>query len=85
MGYLIFLLFLLPPGCSWTIVEVVEDHTLPSRPQGVRGRNSDNSLLRSVLAWEPKISLREKLVPTYRWIEECVSRQVQQRIQTAAE
>jgi nucleoside-diphosphate-sugar epimerase len=43
-----------------------------SRPQGVRGRNSDNSRLRSVLGWEPKIPLRQGLVPTYRWIEEQV-------------
>lgn len=41
----------------------------PSKPQGVRGRNSDNSKLRKVLGWEPKISLRDGLVPTYRWIE----------------
>jgi nucleoside-diphosphate-sugar epimerase len=38
-------------------------------PQGVRGRNSDNSLLRSVLGWEPSTSLRDGLGPTYRWIE----------------
>jgi nucleoside-diphosphate-sugar epimerase len=38
-------------------------------PQGVRGRNSDNSLLRKVLGWEPKTPLRAGLVPTYRWIE----------------
>ena len=44
-----------------------------SKPQGVRGRNSDNSRLRSVLGWEPKTSLRKGLVPTYRWIEERVS------------
>jgi GDP-D-mannose 3', 5'-epimerase len=55
-----------------------------SRPQGVRGRNSDNSRLRSVLGWEPGISLREGLVPTYRWIEDRVSSQVQSRVQTAA-
>jgi GDP-D-mannose 3',5'-epimerase len=41
-----------------------------SRPQGVRGRNSDNSRLRKILGWEPKISLRQGLVPTYRWIED---------------
>jgi len=40
-----------------------------SRPQGVRGRNSDNSRLRGVLGWEPRIRLNEGLVPTYRWIE----------------
>jgi len=56
-----------------------------SRPQGVRGRNSDNSRLRSVLGWEPRISLRDGLVPTYRWIEGCVSSQLQRALQTAAE
>jgi nucleoside-diphosphate-sugar epimerase len=48
-----------------------------SRPQGVRGRNSDNSRLRSVLGWEPKTPLRQGLVPTYRWIEQCVAGQLQ--------
>jgi nucleoside-diphosphate-sugar epimerase len=43
-------------------------------PQGVRGRNSDNSRLREVLGWEPQISLEDGLVPTYRWIEEQVER-----------
>ena len=38
-------------------------------PQGVRGRNSDNSELRRVLGWEPKTLLRAGLEPTYRWIE----------------
>ncbi|HVM18866.1 MAG TPA: NAD-dependent epimerase/dehydratase family protein [Egibacteraceae bacterium] len=38
-------------------------------PQGVRGRNSDNSLLREVLDWEPRVDLEEGLVPTYRWID----------------
>ena len=40
-----------------------------SKPQGVRGRNSDNSLLSRVLGWEPKISLEEGLANTYKWIE----------------
>ena len=39
-----------------------------SKPQGVRGRNSDNSRLRTVLDWEPRIGLREGLRPTYQWI-----------------
>jgi GDP-D-mannose 3',5'-epimerase len=38
-------------------------------PQGVRGRNSDNTLLRKILAWEPLTSLEEGLRPTYDWIE----------------
>jgi nucleoside-diphosphate-sugar epimerase len=41
-------------------------------PQGVRGRNSDNTKLREVLNWEPQISLEEGLKTTYRWIEEQV-------------
>jgi len=41
-------------------------------PQGVRGRNSDNSKLREVLDWEPTTPLEEGLVPTYRWIEKMV-------------
>ena len=38
-------------------------------PQGVRGRNSDNTKLREVLGWEPSIELEEGLSETYRWIE----------------
>jgi GDP-D-mannose 3', 5'-epimerase len=37
-------------------------------PQGVRGRNSDNTRLRDVLGWEPRISLEDGLEPTYHWI-----------------
>ena len=42
-------------------------------PQGVRGRNSDNTRLRDVLGWEPGIDLEEGLEPTYRWIEQQVA------------
>ncbi len=42
-------------------------------PQGVRGRNSDNTRLREVLGWEPQISLEEGLARTYRWIEHQVA------------
>ena len=45
-----------------------------SRPQGVRGRNSDNSRLREVLGWEPSILLKDGLKPTYRWITEMLAR-----------
>jgi len=38
-------------------------------PEGVRGRNSDNTKLRDVLGWEPTIDLEEGLAETYRWIE----------------
>jgi nucleoside-diphosphate-sugar epimerase len=37
-------------------------------PQGVRGRNSDNSRLRTVLGWEPSIPLQDGLERTYEWI-----------------
>ena len=41
-----------------------------SGPLGVRGRNSDNKLIREKLAWEPKYSLRDGLEKTYAWISE---------------
>jgi len=51
-------------------IEIVKKH-VPG-PQGVRGRNSDNTRLRQVLGWEPEISLEEGLTRTYAWIEEQV-------------
>ncbi len=48
-------------------VDVVKKHI--DGPQGVRGRNSDNTRLREVLGWEPKISLEDGLRRTYDWIE----------------
>jgi nucleoside-diphosphate-sugar epimerase len=48
-------------------VSVVKKH-VPG-PQGVRGRNSDNSRLKQVLKWEPEISLEDGLEWTYYWIE----------------
>ena len=47
-------------------------------PQGVRGRNSDNTRLRQVLGWEPAISLEEGLARTYAWIERQVATRLQQ-------
>jgi GDP-D-mannose 3',5'-epimerase len=41
----------------------------PSKPQGVRGRNSDNTRLNRVLGWQPSISLEQGLDVTYKWIE----------------
>ena len=38
-------------------------------PQGVRGRNSDNTKLRQVLGWEPRVSLEDGMARTYAWIE----------------
>ena len=39
------------------------------KPKGVKGRNSDNSLIKKELNWEPKYSLKEGLKKTYFWIE----------------
>jgi nucleoside-diphosphate-sugar epimerase len=39
-----------------------------TKPQGVRGRNSDNTRLREVLHWQPEVSLEEGLAKTYEWI-----------------
>lgn len=39
-------------------------------PQGVRGRNSDNDLIRKQLSWEPKYDLRAGITQLYKWIEE---------------
>ena len=40
-----------------------------TKPQGVRGRNSDNTRLREVLKWEPRVSLEDGLAITYKWIK----------------
>jgi GDP-D-mannose 3', 5'-epimerase len=41
-----------------------------TKPQGVRGRNSDNTRLREVLRWEPQITLEEGMERTYHWIHD---------------
>jgi nucleoside-diphosphate-sugar epimerase len=41
----------------------------PQKPQGVRGRNSDNTRLAKILGWEPAVSLESGLEITYKWIE----------------
>jgi GDP-D-mannose 3',5'-epimerase len=60
------------------IVSQIAGKTLTKRhdltkPQGVRGRNSDNSKLREVLGWEPKTLLADGLRPTYEWIKEQIT------------
>lgn len=40
-----------------------------SKPQGVRGRNSDNTLIKKLLGWEPSIPLEKGLKQTYSWIK----------------
>jgi nucleoside-diphosphate-sugar epimerase len=41
-------------------------------PLGVRGRNSDNRLIRAKLGWAPSQPLRDGIAITYRWIEDQV-------------
>ncbi|MEE2734508.1 MAG: NAD-dependent epimerase/dehydratase family protein [Verrucomicrobiota bacterium] len=41
-----------------------------SKPQGVRGRNSDNTLIQETLGWEPEVNLATGLEKTYHWIKE---------------
>jgi nucleoside-diphosphate-sugar epimerase len=54
-------------------IRVKRNHDLDA-PRGVRGRNSDNTLIKSVFGWEPSISLEEGLERTYAWIyDELVS------------
>jgi len=58
-------------------IEIQKKHI--EGPQGVRGRNSDNTKLRDVLGWEPAISLEEGLQSTYAWIEKQVAAALAQK------
>ena len=51
----------------------IEKRHIPG-PQGVRGRNSDNRLIKEKLCWGPTQSLRTGLESTYRWVAQQVSR-----------
>jgi GDP-D-mannose 3', 5'-epimerase len=53
-------------------ITVTKNHDL-SAPQGVRGRNSDNTMFKSIYGWEPSISLRDGLEKTYSWIYDQLS------------
>ena len=60
------------------IVEEIAGITLVRRydldaPKGVRGRNSDNTMIIERLGWEPSISLQDGLERTYRWIYDQVA------------
>ena len=39
-----------------------------TKPQGVRGRNSDNTLIKEITGWEPSVKLKDGLKITYDWI-----------------
>lgn len=56
------------------IVEEIADYKMERRydldaPKGVRGRNSENSLIRKLLGWEPSIPLKKGMKKTYDWIK----------------
>ena len=57
-------------------IEVERQYKLDA-PQGVRGRNSDNSMILERYGWEPSISLRDGLRETYGWIRENVARDLE--------
>jgi len=54
--------------CGIAGKKLAKKHDL-NKPQGVRGRNSDNTLLRKVLGWEPNTPLEKGLEITYKWIQ----------------
>ncbi len=56
------------------IAEISVRKTYVEGPQGVRGRNSDNTRARQVLDWAPIVSLEEGLARTYGWIEDQLRR-----------
>ena len=47
--------------------QITKRHNL-SGPQGVRGRNSDNTCLHEVLGWKPSIRLKQGLAVSFEWI-----------------
>jgi GDP-D-mannose 3', 5'-epimerase len=47
-----------------------------SAPQGVRGRNSDNTLIQNRYGWQPSISLRQGLENTYAWVYDNVRKDI---------
>ncbi len=53
-------------------------------PKGVRGRNSDNTVIRRVLGWTPSIKLRDGMEKTYRWVYDQVKSRAEGRPYIAA-
>jgi nucleoside-diphosphate-sugar epimerase len=58
--------------CSIGGVQLERRHVLAA-PQGVRGRNSDNTEIKSNLGWQPSISLQSGLERTYAWVYDQVA------------
>jgi len=53
-------------------------------PEGVRGRNSDNTLIKQVLGWAPNIALKDGLKRTFIWINEQVTKEEKEGVDTRA-
>ena len=51
-----------------------ERHYQLDAPQGVRGRNSDNTMINEIYGWEPSITLADGLARTYAWVYDQVKR-----------
>jgi len=73
------------------LVDIVEDiagYKLKRKydldaPKGVRGRNSENTLIRKYLGWEPSIPLREGMKKTYDWINDQLAGENKTRKETS--
>jgi GDP-D-mannose 3', 5'-epimerase len=66
------------------IVEEIADIKLDRKydlgaPKGVRGRNSDNTLIQQYLGWEPSIALKKGMKKTYDWISEQMENDLKQK------
>jgi GDP-D-mannose 3', 5'-epimerase len=74
------------------LVDIVEDiaginlkrRYRPDAPTGVRGRNSDNTLIRQVLGWAPSTKLVDGMEKTYRWVYDQVKARTEGRVFVAA-
>lgn len=58
----------------------LDRHYKLDAPQGVRGRNSENSLIQQRLGWEPSIALRDGLEKTYAWIHDQMTATVKSQV-----
>ena len=54
----------------------------PGAPKGVRGRNSENTLIKQYLNWEPSIPLKKGMKKTYEWIKEQVMNDLKNKKET---
>lgn len=66
-----------------TIIETIAGvqltrHYLDEMPRGVKGRNSDNTLIKAVYGWAPSNDLERWLEPVYRWVYDQVAKQLQE-------